>query len=104
MILARILVGKVANTERLNSVLKSTGIKATQPGWNCVVWVKEALQGLEEDGKALGTSKTNWTSVRDAAMRYVEQKNAQGRFNGKGKFDRSKVATWDMLEGKEAIP
>lgn len=103
MILVRVLVGKVANTERLCSVLRSTNVKGNQPGWNCVVWVEEALQGLKEDGKALGTSKIDWTSVRDTAMRYVEQKKQQHRFDGKKVFDMSKVATWDLLEGKETV-
>jgi len=104
MILVRILVGKVASTKRLESVLRSTSIKGAQPGWNCVVCVKEALQGLEEDGKALGTSITDWTSVRNAVMRYVERKIAQHRFDGKAKFDLSKVATWNILESQELNP
>lgn len=58
MQLVRILVGKVASTERVESVLKSTSVKNAQPGWNCVSWVKEALESLEKEGKAMGTSKT----------------------------------------------
>lgn len=104
MILGRILVGKVANVDRLTSVLRSIKIKPTQLGWNCVVWVQEALQGLKEDGKALGTSKLDWDFVRDTAMHYIEQKKSQHRFDGKGEFDQSKVATWDCLEGREIFP
>ncbi|TKA64707.1 hypothetical protein B0A55_10094 [Friedmanniomyces simplex] len=104
MILARVLIGKIANTKRLESVLRSTPVRAAKPGWNCVEWVKEALQGLNEDGKALGTSVMDWESVRDAAMGYVASKIAQHRFDRKGTFDMLKVATWDLLEGKESIP
>ncbi|KXT03390.1 hypothetical protein AC578_3946 [Pseudocercospora eumusae] len=104
MLLVRVLVGKVANLERMKSVLRSTDIKATQPDWNCVFWVKEALQGLEKNGKALGRSKVDWVSVRDAAMQYVERKKLQHRFDGQGNFDVSKVATWDLIEGREVVP
>ncbi|RMY64594.1 hypothetical protein D0863_09719 [Hortaea werneckii] len=106
MILVRIRVGKVASMERLSSVLRSTKIKGTEPGWNCVAWVKEALESLKDDGKALGTSKIDWVSIRDTAMRYVEQKKLQHRFDGtanSGEFNHLKVATWDCLEGKEVV-
>lgn len=106
MILVRIRVGKVASMERLSSVLRSTKIKATEPGWNCVAWVREALEGLKDDGKALGTSKIDWVSIRDTAMRYVEQEKSQHRFDGTASsedFSRTKVATWDCLEGKEVV-
>lgn len=103
-ILVRIVVGKVANIERVNSVFRAVRVKSTEPSWNCVSWVQEALQGLEEDRKAIGTSKIDWSSVRDAAMRYMEQKTSQHRFDGQGTFDMSKVATWDLLVGEEAVP
>lgn len=57
MVLVRVIVGKVANATRLESTLRSTPIKGGQPGWNCVVWAKDALEALEKDGRALGTSK-----------------------------------------------
>lgn len=104
MVLVRVIVGKVANATRLESALRSTPIKGGQPGWNCVVWVKDALEALEKDGRALGTSNTDWSTIRDTAMHYVEGKKAQHRFDGKGNFDMSKVATWDMLERKEVVP
>nr|POE61748.1 heterokaryon incompatibility protein 6, or allele [Quercus suber] len=104
MILVRILVGKVASTRKLESVLRSTPIKGTQPGCNCVTWVAEALRGLDMDGKASGRSATDWTIIRNAAMCYVESKRSQHRFDGQGQFDPSKVATWDLIEDKEGVP
>lgn len=104
MVLVRVVVGKVANVTRLVSTIRSTPLNGDQPGWNCVEWVKDALEALKKDGRALGTSNTDWSAVRDTAMHYVEGKKAQHRFDGKGNFDMSKVATWDMLEGMELIP
>ncbi|EGP83554.1 uncharacterized protein MYCGRDRAFT_96713 [Zymoseptoria tritici IPO323] len=104
MILVRVVVGKVANTKRMQDVLESTPIRGAEPGWNCVAWVQEALERLQADGKALGTSATDWKSVRDAAMNYVEHKKAQHRFDGNGQFDNTKVPTWDLIEGVEVFP
>lgn len=103
MILVRVLIGKVARKERLESVLESVPIRADQSGWNCVEWVREAVLGLERDGRALGTCETSWDAIRDTAMRYVEEKRSQHRFDGRGEFDMSKIATWDLLERKETI-
>lgn len=56
MLLVRIIVRKVADGNRLVEILRNTPIRQGQPGWNCVLWVKEALEMLKVDPKALGTS------------------------------------------------
>lgn len=43
MLLARIVVAKVLDRDRVASVLGSTPIRMGVEGWNCVAWVKEAL-------------------------------------------------------------
>jgi hypothetical protein len=104
MILVRVVVGKIENMDRLISVMESVPVRGNQPGWNCVEWLREALALLGKDKRALGTSVTEWQTVRDAAMEYVATKAAQHRFDGKakpGQFDPSKVATYDLLEKKE---
>lgn len=55
MLLVRVIIGKVENNERLVSVLRTTPIRQGDPSWNCVGWVKEALDRLKVDGKALGS-------------------------------------------------
>lgn len=42
--------------------------------------------------------------MRDDAMGYCQRKKDQHRFDGKGNFDTSKAATYDLIEGKETIP
>jgi hypothetical protein len=108
MVLARVVIGKVKNTDRLKSILRNIPVRPEVPGWNCVDWVKEALQVVTSDGKTLdSTSIPTWDSIRDTAMKYVNSKKTAHRFDGQapdGQYNSRKVATWDMMEGKELIP
>jgi hypothetical protein len=107
MLLVRILIGKVESAERLKSVLRETPIRAGESGldhWNCIEWLKEALDGLMRDRRALGSSVTDWKSVRDTAMWYVAKKKDEHRFDEQGKYDPEKAATWDILDKRELIP
>ena len=66
--------------------------------------MKEALEALQADGKALGTAVTEWGRVRDVAMNYCQKKKDAHRFDGKGDYDMKKAATYDLIEQKETIP
>ncbi|KAI0020265.1 hypothetical protein F4780DRAFT_779621 [Xylariomycetidae sp. FL0641] len=101
MQLVRVVIAKVNDADRLRAVLEEVPVRPELRGWNCVAWVKEALEEAKRDGKTLGTSARDWESVRDTAMWYVAQKKAAHRFDGKGQFDQRKAATWDMLDQKE---
>ncbi|KAM4057183.1 hypothetical protein HRG_004024 [Hirsutella rhossiliensis] len=101
MLLVRVLVAKVRNMSRLRSIFEGTPLQPDTEGWNSVGWVKEALLGAIQDDEALGTSASDWDSVRDIAMWYVGAKKAAHRFDGTVNFDPDKVATWNMLEGTE---
>jgi hypothetical protein len=103
MLLIRVLIGKVANGPRTVEILRNTPIRQGEPGWNCVGWVKEALETLKADGKALGTSSLEWSTVRDEAMGYCQRKKDQHRFDGKGNFDMSKAPTYDLLKHREIV-
>ncbi|KAI0010039.1 hypothetical protein F4779DRAFT_617072 [Xylariaceae sp. FL0662B] len=106
MLLVRVVVGKVKDTRRLQSKLRQIPVRPEIPDWNCVSWVKEALQVVISDKKAMSTVVPSWDSARDPAMWYVESKKASHRFDGQapaGQYDSDKAATWDMLEGKELI-
>jgi hypothetical protein len=104
MLLVRIMIGKVEKKDRLVTIMRNVPIKQGEPGWNCVIWVKEAIEALRADGKALGTSRTVWQYVRDTAMWYIEKKKNEHRFDGLANFDIKQSATYDLLEGKETIP
>lgn len=88
----------------LTETVRGTPIVQSDPNWNCVTWVKDALETLQVDGRALGTSQLDWKTVRDAAMGYCQEKRVQHRFDGSGTFDIRKAPTYSLLEGRETIP
>ena len=104
MLLARVLIGKVTDMNRLERILGEVPIRQGEQGWNCVIWVQEALQNLATDGKALGTAQLDWNTVRDTVMTYLQDKKNEHRYDGKGHFDTSKPATFDLLQNVETIP
>ncbi|KAH8586530.1 hypothetical protein B0O99DRAFT_656801 [Bisporella sp. PMI_857] len=103
MLLVRLTIAKVLDKKCLADILCRVPIRQGIPGWNCVAWIKEALDALRADGKVSGTSEPEWQRVRDRVMEYVQQKKDEHRFDGMGDFDMSKPPTYDLLEGKETI-
>jgi hypothetical protein len=103
MLLVRIMVAKVADRNRLVEILRNTPIRQGQPGWNCVFWVKEALEMLRVDPRALGTNVVEWPMVRSEAMDYCQRKKDQHRFDGQGNFNMRTVPTYDLIQRKEII-
>jgi hypothetical protein len=101
MQLVRVLVAKIEDIKRFERILGEIPIRKGVEGWNCVEWVREALEALARDGKAVGTSVMSWNKIRDACMAYVQRKKDEHRFDGKGNFDSSKAATFDLIEGRE---
>ncbi|KAK5998887.1 hypothetical protein PT974_01271 [Cladobotryum mycophilum] len=104
ILLVRVLVGKVKNLERLLELFRNSPLRPDVTGWNCVYWVKEALETAAKDSNVLASCVGNWQIVRDTAMRYVEEKKEAHRFDGQGQFDASQTATWDLLANKEIVP
>lgn len=94
---------KMEDKARFVSVLYSTRIKQGQTGWNCVNWLQEALQGFQNDWKAMGKGVLEWTRVGDRAMEYCRRKKNEHRFDGQGSYDPGKAPTYDLVEGKEMI-
>lgn len=102
-LLARIVVAKVRNLQRLERILQQVPLRSDEEGWNCVAWVREAIDIASLDGDALGSRVDDWDLIRDKAMWYMDHKKSSHRFDGLGQFDMSKPATWDMLQDKEII-
>jgi hypothetical protein len=84
-------------------ILRNTPIRQGQPGWNCVFWVKESLEMLRVDPRALGTNVVEWPMVRSEAMDYCQRKKDQHRFDGQGNFNMRTVPTYDLMQRKEII-
>jgi hypothetical protein len=104
MIMVRILIAKIESRDRLAQVLRKVPIRQGQQGWNCVLWIKEALAELQMSTNIIGTSVVEWETVRNAAMSYCQKKKDQHRFDGEGKFDTTRVATFDLIQGGETVP
>ncbi|KAI4853172.1 hypothetical protein E4T44_01006 [Aureobasidium sp. EXF-8845] len=104
MIMVRILIAKIESREKLAEILKQIPIRQGQQGWNCVGWIKEALSKLQESTNVTGRSVLEWGVVRNAAMSYCQKKKDQHRFDGEGKFDTTRVATFDLIQGGETVP
>lgn len=103
-LLVRIVVGKIVNQEKVFTILRNVPVVQNDPAWNCVTWVKEALAALQKDAHAIGTSRLDWSTVRNEAISYCGNKIKNHRFDGKGNYDINKPATYDLLEGKETMP
>ena len=103
MIMVRILIAKIENRETLAQLLRQIPIRQGQQGWNCIAWIKEALEELQMSKNVIGTSAVEWEAVRNAAMSHVQKKKDQHRFDGKSSFDTAPVATFDLIQGKETI-
>lgn len=103
MILVRLVLAKIENADRLRQLLRQIPIRQGEEGWNCVLWVKEALFELERSKGVVGTCVLDWEAVRGAALSYCQQKKDQHRFDGRGNFDTSQVPTFDLIQRKETI-
>lgn len=107
MLLVRLVIGKIADHQRLEQILKEVPLRPDDANWNCVVWMANAFEKVVTDGRALSSSVKEWGSVRDKAMWYVDYKKKTHRFDGKETsilFDPHRPATWDMLGNRELTP
>jgi hypothetical protein len=100
MLLVRILIAKIDDRARLDVILQQAPVKDGVKHWNCVIWLKDALELIGKDKKALGTSVLAWDTIRKTAMDYCNQKKADGRFTS-AKYNPEKVQTYDLLERRE---
>ncbi|KFH41152.1 hypothetical protein ACRE_081310 [Hapsidospora chrysogenum ATCC 11550] len=108
MLLVRVQVAKCRDTEGVLAALRTVPLRGgKKPAWNCVAWVREALETLDGTGVLGRSAVLEWSRVRDASMAYAQKKAAEHRFDGKakpGRFDTAKVPTYDLLRNREMIP
>lgn len=106
-LLARIRIAKVKDMDRLGTILHDVPVTPEVQGWNCVHWIRDALQRLaEDDGVLGGKSVLQWEIVRDHSMRFVQQVVESQRLGSMqpGDIDPSAKATLDLLDGGEFMP
>lgn len=102
MILVRIMLAKVEDTEKLARLLRQVPIgQREEGGWNCVAWVKDALLRIERSEGVVGTNVLGWDAVREAALSYCRRKRDQRRFDGTDRYDPTQVPTFDLISTRE---
>lgn len=102
-LLARILIAKIEDEQRLIDLLRRLPVVQGDPNWRCRTWVASALAEVGKDGKCVGTAELNWQKIEALARQYVGDKTAQGRYQSAVDMMKAKP-TWDMLENKESVP
>lgn len=100
-LLVRVLVAKIENTGKLMTVFDEIPIRGDTEGWNCVAWVKDAVEAALESEGALSRRAPSWEAAHDAALWYVGTKYDEGRFDRS--FDQIRVPTTDLLSSTEII-
>lgn len=101
-LLARILIAKVEDENRLIDIFRSTAVVQGDPNWRCRTWVADVLSRIAKDGTAVGTAELGWNRIEAVARDYVAKKTAAGRYLNAADMVLPKP-TWDMLEGKETV-
>jgi hypothetical protein len=101
-LLARILIGKVEDLDRLDTILESVPVIQGDPNWRCKSWIVSAVEAIAKDGKAVGTSILDWAKIEELGRRYVTEKTAAGRYNERSLLEGPRP-TWGMLENKETV-
>jgi hypothetical protein len=102
-LLARIVIAKVENEQRLIELLRNIPVVNGDPNWRCRTWVAQALAEIAKDGNCVGSSQLDWRTVEAFARQYVAQKTTAGRYTKAEDMLKPKP-TYDLIEGKETVP
>lgn len=102
-LLARIMIAKVEDQNRLLSIFRETPVIQDDPEWRCRTWIADVLQRISRDGHAVGTSELDWVKIETFARNYVARKANEGRYMHGADMAKDKPM-WNLIEGKEAIP
>lgn len=79
-LLARILIAKVEDEERLTAIFRNTPVVKDDPNWRCRTWVQAVLASIKRDGKAVGTCNLSWAEIEPLGREYVAKKAERGRY------------------------
>ncbi|KAJ8119444.1 hypothetical protein ONZ43_g3601 [Nemania bipapillata] len=102
-LLARILIAKITDEERLVALLRRVPVVQNNAEWRCRTWVASALAAIAEDGKCVGPAELDWEKIEACGRRYVGNKTASGRYESTKDWVRPRP-TWDILESEEILP
>lgn len=111
-LLVRVVIAKVISADALRRVLEGVPVyqvdddyvdRERARGFDCVTWVRTALEMLKEEGSGVLTGLGDWEVIQRKAVEYVEKKVEVGRWSaewteGKGEVE---VPLLDLLDGRE---
>jgi hypothetical protein len=83
-LLAQIRIGDILDTDRLLEILRDVPIVQDLAGWNCIEWIKDALDSLEMDAEAV-RGGLDWVKLRKLGLSAADAKMA-------GRADARKLA------------
>lgn len=96
-LLARILIAKIENEQRLIALLRRVPVVHGDPNWRCRTWISSVLAEIAKDGKCVGAAELDWKKIEPFGRKYVAEKTASGRYRTAEDLLQAKP-TWDMLE------
>ncbi|KAI0431234.1 hypothetical protein F5Y09DRAFT_340911 [Xylaria sp. FL1042] len=102
-LLARILIAKIEDMNRLIGVLDRVGIVPGDPSWTSRHWVAGAVADIARDGRCVGTAELDWLRIQARGRQYVRAKFQTGRYGDELPLFELKP-TWDMLKNMETVP
>jgi hypothetical protein len=102
-LLARILIAKIEDDQRLIALFRGLPVVQGDPNWRCRHWIANGLAKIAKDGKCVGTAELDWQEIEPFARQYVGDKTASGRYRSSADLSKPKP-TWNMLENKESVP
>lgn len=102
MVLARILIAKIEDEQRLVALFERLPVVQNDLNWRCRAWIASALAEIAKDGRCVGTAELDWQKIEPHARQYVQEKTASGRYESAAALTKPK-STWDMLENREIV-
>lgn len=101
-LLARIVIAKIQDEQRLISIFNRLPVVQGDPSWRCLTWMASAVDEIAKDGKCVGTAELDWLKIETFGRQYVGDKTADGRYRTVADLEKSKP-TRDMLESRERV-
>jgi hypothetical protein len=78
-LLTSIPIGEIVDMDNLLEILRDIPIRQEDVEWNCVTWIRQALDDLSHDSSAIKLEAIgrDWPKLRDSVMEAAAQKAAQ---------------------------
>lgn len=106
-LLIRVLIAKIADPSSVDASLRGVPIIQESPDWNCISWVRSAIERLNADGVLSESKVVDWSIIDRQCKDYVVKKKEAGRWRAGNSPDSThelvKIPTWDMLQEREVV-